>query len=126
MTAPTDAFPGDYPVNPSLHEKVLRIMHAHHLACEELTEAQMANAIRQAIESKDFQRNVTLDGGQRSQSVNYVPGMGNARLSGENVRLRAMIQKLKDACEWGRGELGKHTRPSPIDVALSELRDLDL
>ena len=42
----------------------------HQLAAEALTEQQLAEAIRQAIASGDFMRNVTTDG---RQAVIYIP-----------------------------------------------------
>lgn len=40
------------------------------------------------------------------------------RALGERNDARAELATARDALEWARGELGKHTRPSPIDKAL--------
>ena len=46
------------------------LVRKHQLAVETLTEQQLAEAIRQAIASGDFMRNVVVDG---RQSVIYIP-----------------------------------------------------
>ena len=46
------------------------LVHKYRLAVETLTEQQLAEAIRQAIASGDFMRNVTTDG---RQAVIYIP-----------------------------------------------------
>ena len=46
------------------------LVRKHQLAVETLTEQQLAEAIRQAIASGDFMRNVTTDG---RQAVIYIP-----------------------------------------------------
>lgn len=46
------------------------LVRKHQLAVETLTEQQLAEAIRQAIASGDFARNVTTDG---RQAVIYIP-----------------------------------------------------
>jgi hypothetical protein len=40
----------------------------------------------------------------------------------ERNEARAQKWQLADACRWAQVELGKHTRPSPIDKALAELK----
>lgn len=47
------------------------LVRKHHLAVDALTEQQLAEAIRQAIASGDFMRNVCVDGS--AQAVTYIP-----------------------------------------------------
>lgn len=56
----------------------LELVRKHNLAVETLTEHQVADAIRQAIESGDFVQNVVCGSG--AQSVIYLPGRGLDRL----------------------------------------------
>lgn len=43
-------------------------------------------------------------------------------MSGEReAALLAKVETLADACRWAQRELGRHTRPSPIDKALADL-----
>lgn len=52
----------------------LELVRKHNLAVDTLTEHQVADAIRQAIECGDFVRNVVCGSG--AQSVIYLPGRG--------------------------------------------------
>lgn len=64
----------------------------HHLAVEGLTEQQLAEAIRQALLSGDFVRNVLWDGS--GQAVVYVPFRDLERLRGlYNELLMAVASK---------------------------------
>ena len=42
-----------------------------------------------------------------------------------DIDARAELATARRALEWARGELGKHTRPSPIDKALGETESLN-
>lgn len=57
-----------------LEKITLELVRKHHLAVDILTEHQVADAIRQAIECGDFVRNVVCGSG--AQSVMYLPGRG--------------------------------------------------
>lgn len=48
----------------------LRLVREHQLQCEKLTEDQLAETIRQVIESGDMMKHVTVDG---AQAVTYAP-----------------------------------------------------
>ncbi len=52
----------------------------HALAVENLTEQQLAEAIRQTIAAGDFQRNVMNEGGTHKQAVIYLPYREVSRL----------------------------------------------
>lgn len=54
----------------SLDILTARLVRQYALACEALTEQQLAEAIRQALQCGDFQRLVSVDGGQQ---VVYIP-----------------------------------------------------
>jgi len=63
-------------LNDSLRDACARIAHEAAAHTEQLTEAQLTDAIRQAVVSGDFVRYVAVGGGQ---SVVYLPGEGFAR-----------------------------------------------
>lgn len=42
----------------------------------------------------------------------------------ETALLRRHRNELAEACRWAQAQLGKHTRPSPIDRALAILKQL--
>lgn len=56
------------------------LVQKHQLAVENLTEQQLAEAIRQAIASGDFMRNIVVDG--PAQAVTYLPWREVERLRG--------------------------------------------
>ena len=76
----------------------------HHLAVEDLTERQLAEAIRQAI--PDFRRNIHAD----KQSVIYLPGS-------EADRWKNLYHKLLMAVE------SKHDGESRHETALRYIRE---
>lgn len=60
------------------------------------------------------------------QAGNRVYAEHNSKLSDERDRLTLQLAELREkcdaliaACQWAQVELGKHTRPSPIDTALA-------
>ena len=59
----------------------------HNLAVEDLTEQQLAEALRQAITAGDFQRCVMNEGGTHKQAVTYLPYR-------EVSRLRPLYEEL--------------------------------
>jgi hypothetical protein len=68
---------------------VQKLVQQHSIACEELTERQMADAIKQAIMAGDFQKVVRArDGGQQ---VLYMPYHGLEGLRSENQRLKKLL-----------------------------------
>lgn len=56
--------------NDQILAAVDELVRKHNLAVDALTEQQLAEAIRQAIASGEFMRNVVVDG---RQSVTYIP-----------------------------------------------------
>jgi len=44
------------------------------------------------------------------------------QLERELAEAREQRDRLAEACRWAQRELGKHTRPSPIDKALAALK----
>ena len=75
--------------NDSLRDACARIAREVADSTEQLTEAQLTDAIRQAVVSGDFVRYVAVGGGQ---SVVYLPGEGFARAA-----RRAWIRALEAA-----------------------------
>lgn len=63
----------------------------HALAVEELTEKQMAAAIRQAIECGDFTRQVRVT--DSAQNVIYIPYMREQELESRIRRLEAALKQ---------------------------------
>lgn len=56
-----------------MDEIVLQLVQKHNLAVEGLTELQLAEAIRQAIQSGDFMRYVVIHKREQKQCVTYLP-----------------------------------------------------
>lgn len=75
----------DFRDGPALMEVVDRLVLEHNLACEQLTEKQLVEALAQALACGDFQRYVTTNG---DQTVVYLPYC-------EEERLRARIEELE-------------------------------
>ena len=67
-----------------------KFVHEHSLVVEGLTEKQLAEAIRQAIEAGEFQRCIMSEGGTHKQAVTYLPYR-------EVSRLRSLYQELLGA-----------------------------
>jgi hypothetical protein len=84
-----------------------QLVKKHQLAVEGLTEKQLAEAIRQAIASGDFQRNLCLDG---AQSVIYLPWR-------EVDSLRRLYNELLYAVE------SKHEGESRHETALRYIQE---
>lgn len=83
------------------------LVRKHQLAVETLTEHQLAEAIRQAIASGDFIRNVVVDG---RQSVTYIPWL-------EVDRLRSIYNELLYAVA------SKHEGETRHETALRYIRE---
>lgn len=58
-----------------------KMVEQNHLACEKLTEKQLADSLKQAILCGDFQRLITIQ--ENSQSVIYRPFSEYERLNGK-------------------------------------------
>lgn len=57
-----------------INEIIKKALHEHHVKVEKLTADQLAEAVRQAIESGDFKRCVQVRGGlDHAQAVYYIP-----------------------------------------------------
>ena len=94
------------------------LVRQHNLATEKLTENQLADAIRQAIEAEDFNTLVLPDGAQK---VIYVPFLRYKELK---ARIFALEEQLSKANQLGPPYYGPevfkttHERvPSPDEVA---------
>lgn len=96
--------------NALVDKHVADLVRKHALAVENLTEQQLAEAIRQAIACGDFKRNVVVMGDIKTiqddprlcpttqrQSVTYIPYQREQELESEIGRLRAQIA-VKDEC----------------------------
>mgnify|MGYP001591209675 FL=1 len=83
------------------------LVRKHQLAVETLTEQQLAEAIRQAIASGDFMRNVVVDG---RQSVIYIPWR-------EVERLRLLYNELLYAVT------SKHEGETRHETAIRYIRE---
>lgn len=91
---------------PSLQQAIDKLIPAHNLAVETLTEAQLASAIRQAIEAGDFMRNVRIH--DDSQAVIYLPGYGNDSLREANAWITTRVVQLESYIQ-------SHGLPVPPD-----------
>lgn len=80
----------------------------HQLACDSLTEAQLAEAFRQALMAGDFMRQVVA--GSNSQAVLYVPW-------NEVDRLRSLYEELICAVA------SKHEGETRHETALRYIRE---
>lgn len=105
------------PASGSLHPAVGgsalfgELVRKHQLAVETLTEQQLAEAIRQAIASGDFMRNVVHDRHNRSaQSVTYIPWL-------ETERLKTLYNELLYAVA------SKHEGETRHETALRYIRE---
>lgn len=72
-----------------LREQAAKLVAKHNIKIEELTEFQVASAMKQAIECGDFQKNIAQNG---SQSVDYIPYRQWERL---RSKIDAMEQEIK-------------------------------
>ena len=93
----------------SIEETIRRLIADHALATEKLTEQQLAEALRQALDSGDFVRNVRVD--SNAQTVHYIPYRERERLKEENQNLRAALEQIirfadtHPAIVWGFANL---------------------
>lgn len=67
-----------------------RFIHTHNIAAENLTEKQIADALRQAIKCGDFVRNVVA--GTGAQSVVYIPAQQEERMRSRIHELEALLE----------------------------------
>ena len=79
----------------SLDEAIQDLVRKHALACNDLIEKQLVEAIRQAIACGDFQRHVCTS--NSSQAVIYIPHAREAWLMGRIRELEAGL-KLCGGC----------------------------
>lgn len=80
-----------------IESTVRRFAAEHARVVNELTEAQAAEAIRQAVLSGDFVRHVCIEGAGVSQSVTYIPGRESDRLRSELTSMTAERDRYHDA-----------------------------
>lgn len=71
-------------------EATERLVRAHNLACEDLTEQQLASVIRQACQCGDLRRLVSVNG---AQQVIYIPFDAEQRQRARIERLEAALKK---------------------------------
>ena len=72
-------------------QTMLRVMREHQIAFDSLTEAQFAEAIRQALSCGDFIRHVVA--GTDAQQVIYLPYAREQELESRITRLEAALQQ---------------------------------
>lgn len=87
------------------HEKALADAIAkHHIACEELTERQLAEVMKQALTCGDIQKLVvTMPAGTLQQGVVYIPFARQQELESEIKRLTDILDKA--GIEWRKSKL---------------------
>lgn len=83
--------------------KLKELVKQQALAIEDLTETQLAEAIRQAIACGDFQRYVCAS--NSSQAVIYVPHAREAYLTGRIRELEEELLKLQASEGCSKGDL---------------------
>jgi len=82
------------PTEQQIDKSILRMIRNHGIAVEQLTERQMADAIKQAIKAGDFIRHVRVD--NQAQSVTYIPGIGMDELRSKYYELiHAVVVKCE-------------------------------
>ena len=75
-------------------------------------------SIRQASTGTRHVAEIAYTGPHHTPPEEYPKG---CRLQDEaNARLIAAATELLAACEWAREQIGKHTRPSPLDAAIAK------
>lgn len=83
----------------SNHQKaVASMVSKYNVQIEDLTEKQVAEAIKQAIEAGDFQIQIVAGdpSGMHRQCVLYIPGRGNDELRAANERLKEALRKIEE------------------------------
>lgn len=75
----------------------MELVRQHNLASEKLTENQLADAIRQAIEAEDFNLLALPDG---TQKVVYVPFLRFKELKCRIFALEEQVRRLKADPFW--------------------------
>lgn len=84
--------PKDYSsLSAGLDDILQGFLRKHALAVEELTEQQMATALRQAIECGDFIRQVRVT--DNGQNVIYIPYARECELDGRILRLEEALKR---------------------------------
>lgn len=78
----------------NLDKAVNDLVAKHRIAINDLTERQVADAIKQAILAGDFKRYMRCD--DYGQIVVYLPYDGVESLRAENARLKTELQELRD------------------------------
>lgn len=75
------------------YQKAIDAMaHAHAVACNQLTERQFSEALRQALACGDFQRFVKV--GTCEQAVVYIPFAREQELLAEIERLKNVLKNI--------------------------------
>lgn len=80
-------------------EACLKLVQKHQVYIDGLTERQVAEALKQAVECGDFQIHVVVDPGPKAalthrQGVSYIPGRRVAELEAEVAELREELARL--------------------------------
>lgn len=97
----------------SLTQSITEALVTHNVRCEELTAAQLAETVRQAIACGDIQRLVQVSSG--GQVITYIPGR-------ENQRLRDQIAALEEMRpHWAQGYTSDGVAAQTTSAALSQL-----
>jgi len=103
-----------------LSKLTTELVNKHNLASEKLTEIQLADAIRQAIEAEDFNTLVLPDG---TQKVIYVPFLRYQELKARIFALEEQLRKTSQL-DYGPPYYGSEVfkssyppTPTPDEVA---------
>jgi uncharacterized protein YcgI (DUF1989 family) len=78
----------------AFEEATRRLVKKYVLATEKLTEEQLADVIRQAIEAGDFQRLVNPSG---EQAVSYIPFAAEQR---RKARVQEIVGQIEREVDW--------------------------
>ncbi len=76
----------------SIEETIRKLIVEHALATEKLTEQQLVEALRQALASGDFVRNIRVDA--QTQQVSYLPFRNLELHNAEIQKLRLALQQI--------------------------------
>lgn len=88
-----------------VREATLELVKKHGIATDALTENQIADALRQAIECGDFIRHVVANDGR--QTVVYIPFAREQRLEAQLAAIRELVESFGLSIQ-ARAELQKH------------------
>ena len=91
-----------------------QLIKEHNIACENLTQTQLAAAIIQAIQCGEFMRHVVVDVTKplaHGQQVTYVPNRELDRVLKENAQLKSRNQQLQQTLQYVQDALNRALKP---------------